>query len=267
MTAEIVSVGTELLLGNIVNSNAQYLSKQLAALGIEVHFQTVVGDNPERIRQILDIAYSRAELVVMTGGLGPTKDDLTKEMLMRYFGKRPYLDEKALQNVIEIGTAFGLAEITDAHRKQAVLPDDSIILYNQHGSAPGCIMENNGKACILLPGPPREMKPMFEGEACMRWLREHSGQVFVSMCIKTFGRDERPGDRIGESVIAERLNELLDSGNPTVATYVKEDGCLVRITAAAQSREQAMAQIAPVLAECRKRIGDDVIRAVAEDLE
>ncbi len=267
MTTEIISVGTELLLGDIVNTNAQYLAKRLAAFGMAMHFQTVVGDNPAYICQALDTAYSRAELVIMTGGLGPTKDDMTKEMLMRYFGKKPYLDERALQNVIQVGTAFGLSEITEAHRKQAILPDDSIILYNQHGSAPGCIMEQNGKICILLPGPPKEMKPMFESEACLDFLKRHSTQAFVSMYIKTYGREERPGDRIGESVIAKKLDDLLNSPNPTVATYLKEDGCLIRITAAAQNREQALKQIAPILAECRKRIGEDVIQTVTEQAD
>lgn len=264
MVAELISVGTELLLGDIVNTNAQYLAKQLASLGIEIHYQTVVGDNPERIKSALDIAYSRAQLVVLTGGLGPTKDDMTKEMLMSYFGKTTVLDEKALENVITRVRAFGIDEITDAHRKQALVPSDSIILYNENGTAPGCIMERDGKRCILLPGPPREMKPMFEGETCQHYLHSISNQVLVSMCIKTYSKDERPGDRIGEAPVAERLDELLDSENPTVATYAKEDGCLVRVTALAKSRERALALIQPTLEECKKRIGEDVIKYVAE---
>ena len=265
MTAELISVGTEILLGNIVNTNAQYLAKRLADLGIEVHYQTVVGDNPERIQSALDVAYSRAEMVILTGGLGPTKDDMTKEMLLSYFGKKPVLDQKALENVIQIATNLGITDISEGLRKQAIVPDDSMIMYNKNGTAPGCIMEQDGKVCILLPGPPKEMKPMFE-ECCEIYLNGISGKVFVSMNIKMLDFDHAPAAAVGEGPVADKLGDLLDSENPTVATYAKDDGCLIRVTASAESHDEALALVAPMVEKCRAILGDQYINYIQEDL-
>lgn len=265
MIVELISVGTELLLGNIVNTNAQYLAKHLATLGIDCYYQTTVGDNSERLKSALDIAYSRADMVILTGGLGPTKDDMTKEMLMNYFEKDVLLDIKAYDMLKDRLRRGGFEQITESQKKQAYVPKDSIILYNHNGTAPGCIMENNGKICILLPGPPKEMKPMFE-EYCMSYLKQHSNKVFVSINIKMKSRNEAPLVIVGEAPVAERLgDELLDSANPTVATYAKEDGCQIRITASAPSREQALMLLEPVVRKCRTRVIEEYIQYVEED--
>jgi nicotinamide-nucleotide amidase len=264
MTAELISVGTEILLGNIVNTNAQYLAKRLADLGIEVYYQTVVGDNPERIESALDIAYSRAQLVILTGGLGPTKDDLTKEMLISYFGKKPVLDETALDMLDKRLKALGFTEMSEGLRKQAIVPSDSTILYNHNGTAPSCIMEQDGKVCILLPGPPKEMKPMFE-ECCERYLNGVSGRVFVSVNIKMLDFEHAPVTIVGEAPCSDRLGELLDGENPTVATYAKDDGCLIRVTASGKTREEAEELLAPVVEKCRAALKEDYIASVTEE--
>ena len=252
MVVEIISVGTEILMGNIVNTNAQYLAKRLAHLGFDCHFQTVVGDNPARIKSALDVAYTRADAVIMTGGLGPTKDDLTKEMLIEYFGKRPVVDEQVLNFLEERSRARGFT--------------DSLILYNHHGTAPGCVMERDGKVCILLPGPPHEMEPMFE-ECCELYLNGKSDKILVSIIIKCVSKNDAPISIVGESPVADRLAELLDGVNPTVATYAKEDGCIVRVTAAAKTHDDALKILQPVVDMCRARIGEQYIRYVKEDVD
>lgn len=264
MIAEIISVGTELLLGNIVNTNAQYLSKQLADLGIDVHFQTTVGDNPGRIRSVLDIAYTRADICILTGGLGPTRDDITREMIIAYFNKKPVLDETSVKKIEK-----RLEQISDETLKQSLLkcatvPDDSIIMQNRNGLSPGSIMEDGDRRCILLPGVPKEMKPMFE-EYVIPYLKKLSRQVIVSVDIKLLGFDQAPVEAVGEAPVAARLGDLLDQENPTVATYIKEDGNLVRISAKAQNEQEALAMIEPVAALCRKAIGEQYIVSVKRE--
>lgn len=264
MVVELISVGTELLLGNIVNTNAQFLAKKLASLGLDCYYQTVVGDNPDRIKSALDIAFSRGDMVILTGGLGPTKDDLTKEMLMTYFGKKVVLDQKALDMMQERLNRGGFRAMTDSLKKQAYVPADSIVMYNHNGTAPGVIMENNGKHCILLPGPPKEMQPMFE-EYAVPYLQKLSDKVFVSMNIKMKSFDEVSVTIVGESPCADRLGDLLDSQNPTVATYAKEDGCLIRVTAAAPDREKALQLLAPIVDSCKEALGEEYIKSITED--
>ena len=264
MIVELISVGTEILLGDILNTNVQYLSKRLAHMGMNVYFHTTVGDNPERIRSCLDIAFSRSDMVIMTGGLGPTKDDLTKEMLMEYFGKTPVFDQKAFDMMEKRLEKFGHFTISDSLRKQAYVPSDSLILYNYHGTAPGCVMEKDGKACILLPGPPKEMEPMFE-QACEEYLSRYCDHTFVSVNIKMIDKDHAPLSIVGEGPCADRLDEILDGSNPTTATYAKEDGCLIRITASAKDHDTARAMIEPVLKQCIDRLGAAYIRRVYEE--
>ena len=266
MIAEIISVGTELLLGNIVNTNAQFIAKKLAETGIEMHYQTVVGDNPQRIIAALDVAYTRADMTIITGGLGPTKDDITKEMLAEYFHKKLVLDETALQVMSALLQKVQKASLIDSMKKMALVPDDSQILYNHHGIAPGCIMEDEGKTCILLPGPPKEMEPMFE-EYCMPYLKEISHQVIVSVNIKMLDFDHAPVTIVGEAPVADALGELLDGDNPTVATYAKDDGCLIRITAKATDRQKALELIEPVKEQCREILKDKYIQWIKEETE
>lgn len=246
MVAEIISVGTELLLGDIVNTNAQYIAKKLAHIGIEVYYQTVVGDNSERLKSALNIAFDRADMVILTGGLGPTKDDLTKELVAEYFGKKLVLDEEVLKNVVEKVLAFGKIEITDSIKKQAFVPEGCLVLHNAWGTAPGMVVAKDGKTAILLPGPPSEMKPLFD-ECCSVVLNKLSDKVFVSMNIKLKGPGEAPGEDIGEAPVAEKIAAFLDYRNPTVATYAKPDGCVIRVTASASNREEALMLIAPVI--------------------
>ncbi|MBR2990600.1 MAG: hypothetical protein IKF51_03955 [Solobacterium sp.] len=264
MIAEIICVGTEILLGNIVNTNAQYLSKRLAEAGVDVHFETVVGDNPHRIMDAVKIAYGRADTVILTGGLGPTKDDLTKEMLAEYFGTKLVMDEKALNQLNEFLQVMKKESLQTAIMKQALVPEGSIVMYNHHGTAPGVIMENEGKVCILLPGPPKEMQPMFE-EYCMPFLKERSGRTLVSVNIKMLSMQEAPRICVGEAPVADALGDLVDNPNPTVATYAKEDGCLIRVTAEAETREEALAMLEPMIEKIRLILKDEYIRWIREE--
>ena len=264
MVAEIISVGTELLLGNIVNSNAQFLAGRLAELGFDLYYQTVVGDNADHIKTKLDDAYRNgAELVILTGGLGPTKDDMTKEMLASYFGKTLQFDQQVFDHVVEQVHAFGVTEITENHRKQAMVPSDSLILENECGTAPGCVMEHDGKIAVLLPGPPREMQPMFE-QCVNRYLHNLVDRCIVSVNIKLKTKEEAPADRVGETPVARKLDELLELENPTVATYAQEDGVLIRVTAAAPTKGDASLMARIVATNCVQILGDDIIKEVTE---
>ena len=248
MVAEIISVGTEILLGDILNTNAQYIAKKLSHIGIEVYYQTVVGDNYDRLKGALNVAFDRADIVVLTGGLGPTKDDLTKELAADYFGKKLVFHQKVYDNVEKRGYEFGLKEISESIKKQAYVPEDSLIIHNEWGTAPGMILAKDGKAAILLPGPPSEMEPLFD-QCCELFLNKLSDQVFVSMNLRLKGPGEAPGSEIGEAPVADKIASFLEYKNPTVATYAKPDGCIIRVTASAENRKEALLLIAPVLTE------------------
>lgn len=265
MIAEILSIGTEILLGNIVNTNAQYLSKKLAGAGINVYYQSVVGDNAMRIKSALDIAFSRADIVITTGGLGPTKDDMTKEMLISYFGYKSVIDEKVVEALKERLKKLNV-ELNDALIKQAYVPENAIVMYNKKGTAPGCIMEKDGKVCIILPGPPFEMKPMFE-EYVLPYLTQKSGKTIVSYIVQLLDFSRAPVAKVGEALVAERLGSILDYANPTVATYTNPDSCKLRISASATSKEEAKAMILPVIEECVEKIGKEYIDYIKEDDE
>lgn len=247
MKAEIISVGTELLLGDIVNTNAQYLSKRLADMGIFVYYQTVVGDNTERMKKAYELAFSRADFVITTGGLGPTQDDLTKEIAAEFFKKELVLHENSLERISGFFQKLN-RKMSENNIKQAEMPEDSIILENNNGTAPGCIIEENSKVMILLPGPPKEMKLMFE-ESVVPYLAKFSKDILISKVIRFAG--------IGESAMAEIVGDLIDNGiNPTVAPYAKDFECILRITAKALNEGDAKALIKPVETEIRKRLGN-----------
>jgi len=248
MNCEILSVGTELLLGDILNTNAQYLGKRLSDLGIFVYHQAVVGDNPERLREAYKIAFSRADLVITTGGLGPTKDDLTKEVAFEYFGKESVLHEESFKYIEDLFKRSNRT-MSDSNKKQAFFPKDAIVLKNNNGTAPGCIIEDKGKVLIMLPGPPREMKPMFE-EAVVPYLSKFSDNILVSKVLRVFG--------LGESLAADMLGDLLDNKNPTIAPYAKEGEVTFRITAKAKSQEEAKELIEPIEKQAREILGDNV---------
>ncbi len=246
MNCELISVGTEILLGDILNTNIQYLSKALASLGIGVTHHTTVGDNAQRLLNTLDIAFKRCDTVILTGGLGPTPDDLTKETCAEYFGKKLYLDDKILK---EIESYFINKNITmpESNKKQALVPEGSIILENRNGTAPGFIMESQGKTIIILPGPPKEMVPMYR-ESVEPYLKKFTNEVILSKNIRTFG--------IGESYMSEKVADLLEGSNPTVAPYAKSGEALLRVTAKADSEKEAERLMAPIITEIENRLGD-----------
>lgn len=245
MVVELISVGTEILLGDIVNSNAAYLSKQCAALGLNMYAQSVVGDNDERLKELFEEAFKRSDVVILTGGLGPTEDDLTKETVCRAMGVELVRDEKAENNMINILTRLGYTP-SENNFKQAMVPKNGIILYNNNGTAPGMIIEKDGHAAVLLPGPPGEMIPMFE-EYLIPYFSYHNPEVLYSMTIKECG--------IGESLLETRLLDLIDSQtNPTIATYAKIGCSEVRITAKAPTMDDAVMLVKPVADEVLKRL-------------
>ncbi|WP_291634436.1 competence/damage-inducible protein A [Clostridium sp.] len=249
MKAEILAVGTEILLGDIVNTNSQYISKRLADLGISVYHQSVVGDNPERLLEAYRLAFSRVDLVIATGGLGPTKDDITKEIAFEYFGKQSVVHEASLK-IIESYFKDMNRPMGESNKKQAYFPTDAVILPNNNGTAPGCIIEENEKIIALLPGPPWEMKPMFE-EAVVPYLQKFQQGVLVSKVLRVIG--------VGESSAAEMIEDILDNQtNPTVAPYAKAGEMTFRITAKAITEVEGIKLIAPMEAEIRSRLGSNI---------
>ena len=243
-TCEIISVGTEILLGDILNTDAQFLSIQLALMGISVLHQTTVGDNPERLREALDIAASRNDIIITSGGLGPTPDDLTKEICCEFFSKKCVLHRESLERMSSYFASKGL-EMTENNKKQAMLPTDCTVFPNDNGTAPGCAIEKNGKHILMLPGPPGELKPMFFNYAA-KYLKRFSDKTIISHSIRTFG--------IGESAMAQKVNDLFDGSNPTLAPYAKNGEALLRVTAMAQSKEDAEKLCAPIIKEVSRRL-------------
>ena len=249
MTFELLSVGTELLLGSIVNTNAQYLSRRLSELGFNVYYTTVVGDNPERLKAALEIAAGRADAVITTGGLGPTGDDITKETIAEYCGLKCVMDEESKQRIIE-RFSRGNMYMPESNFKQAEMPEGCIILRNDNGTAPGAIVESESSKFIMLPGPPSEMKPMFD-EQVIPYLEKFSDGVIRSKSIRVFG--------LGESTVDEMLSDLINnSTNPTVAPYAKTGQVELRITAKADTVEEAKAMLRPMQEKIESVLGDCV---------
>ena len=249
MQAEILSIGTELLLGDIVNTNAQYLSKKLAEMGIYVYYQAVVGDNPQRIQEAFENAFKKSDMIITTGGLGPTKDDLTKEMAAEYFGKNMVLDEESLQRITNLFKKQNW-KMSEGNKKQAYFPAGAIILKNDKGTAPGCIIRENGKTAVLLPGPPQEMKHMFE-KGVAPYLAQFQQGIIQSRVLRICG--------LGESTMAEKIADIIDAQtNPTVAPYAKDMEVTLRITAKAKDKEEVGNLIAPVETQIRERLGESV---------
>ncbi len=249
MRAEILAVGTELLMGQIANTNAQYISSRLPDVGIGVYYHTVVGDNPERLRQILELALSRSDIVIMTGGLGPTQDDLTKETVSAVVGRKLVLDKDSLDIMEKFFSKLNRT-MTQNNVKQAYLPEGSIIIKNSYGTAPGCIIEDKGKVIVMLPGPPSEMKPMLE-ESVIPYFASQSEYRLESRFLRIFG--------IGESTVEDMLMDIIDKQtNPTIAPYAKEGEVTLRITARYAKDDKTGDIIKPVLDEIRQRLGDAV---------
>lgn len=241
---ELISVGTEILLGDILNTDAQYLSIELAKLGISVIHQSTVGDNRERLLAQLDEAAKRSDIIILSGGLGPTPDDLTKEVCCEFFGKEMFLHEPTVEKIKKYFSSKGI-EMAQNNLKQAMLPKDCVIFPNDNGTAPGMAIEKDGVHILVLPGPPRELKPMFQNCA-VPYLMQFSDRIIVSHNIRTFG--------IGESSMAENVNDLFDAQNPTVAPYAKDGEALLRVTAMAKTKEDAESLCEPIIEEIKNRL-------------
>ena len=259
MNCEILSVGTELLLGGTVNTDAADISQGLAGLGINVYWHTVVGDNPERLRACVEIAKKRADLIITTGGLGPTCDDLTKNILAEAFGLKLTLHEDELEGIREWFRQHAERQYTDNNAQQAYLPEGCTVLHNDWGTAPGCAFVADGIRVVMLPGPPRECNSLFLHRA-VPYLRSLSDEVIVSHSIRVFG--------MGESSVEFRLRSRMNAlTNPTLAPYAKEGEMLLRVTAKAKNEENAESMCAPIIAEVRETLGDVIYGVDEKSLE
>lgn len=242
LTAEILTVGTEILLGNIVNANAAFLSRGLAALGVAVFRHTSVGDNAERLSSALSCAFENADVVITTGGLGPTQDDITKHVAAKFFGLETEMHEESRQRIL---ARFGERDLPENVERNAIVPWGAKVLPNDNGSAPGICIESKGKILIMLPGPPHEMQPMFDAHAATLL---QSWCVFLSRTLKIVG--------MGETAVESALRDLIDAQtNPTIAPYAKVGEVHVRVTASAPDETAASSLLSPTCDEIYTRLG------------
>ena len=256
MNAEIISVGTELLLGQVVNTDTAIVAQELSALGINLLYSAVVGDNVERLRHAVDTAISRSELLIMTGGLGPTTDDLTKETTAACAGKKLVLHQPSLER---IQNYFNEKHVSENQEKQAWLPEGCTVFQNDNGTAPGCAFQaQSGCTVIMLPGPPSELEPMLKNYV-VPFLKKGQEHVIVSHNVHIYGRGEAP--------VAQLLDDLMNGENPTLAPYAKEGECYMRVTAKAPTVEEADEMCRPLIEEIRRRVGDFVYSVDVESLE
>lgn len=249
LNAEILSVGTELLLGNTTNTDARDISIYLSELGINVFYHTVVGDNPERLSKAVEIARERADIIITTGGLGPTCDDLTKQVLAKAFDLEMVFHEELAEEMRRyFKEVIGVDNMTENNLQQACLPSGCTVFHNEWGTAPGCAFEAKGVRVIMLPGPPRECNAMFKACA-MPYLRSLSDDVILSHNLHIVGS--------GESAVEAKLRDMMnDLQNPTLAPYAKEGEVMLRITAKAKSEDQAEKMTQPVIEKVREVLGD-----------
>lgn len=246
MVVELVSVGTELLLGNIVNTNAAFLAEQCAALGLSCYYQSVVGDNVDRLKGILATALERADIIILSGGLGPTSDDLTKETAANVMGMPLVMDRHSLER-IEVFFKTRNLEMTDNNKKQALVPRGAVVLDNDNGTAPGLILEKGKKRMILLPGPPNELRPMFVNSV-KPYLEAIEPGIIYSKTVKICG--------MGESKVATVIGDLIEGQtNPTVAPYAKTGEVHLRVTARAMDEKEAKQLVKPMVKELKNRFG------------
>jgi nicotinamide-nucleotide amidase len=262
MTVELISVGTELLLGNIVNTNANYLSQKCAELGFSLYYQITVGDNEGRLCEVLKSSLERSDVVILTGGLGPTQDDMTKEAVAKVYNRELVMDELSRERIdsyfkFRNKNNSSNSDITNNNWKQALKIADSIVVENDNGTAPGYIIEADGKTTILLPGPPSEMIPMFE-QHIFPYLKKKQNKVFLSKMVKICG--------IGESKAETDLLDLIEGqSNPTIAPYAKSGEVHFRITAAADSSEEAQDLLRPVVDELFHRFNENIYTTKEEE--
>jgi len=249
MNAEIIAVGSELLLGQINNTNARFLSAQLASIGVNVYFHTVVGDNPVRLEKVLEVAEGRSDLIILTGGLGPTKDDLTKETIARHLGVELAIDEAAMKSIEGYFLRTNRA-MTENNRKQALVLKESQVLPNDHGMAPGMVLTKEKQHYMLLPGPPSEMEPMFTKYGVPAIVARMGEQAkIVSRVLRFFG--------IGEAALETKLDDLIEcQTNPTIAPLASESEVTVRLTASHHSEDSAVQLIDELEAKIMERVGN-----------
>ena len=254
---EILSVGTEILLGDILNTNSRYLSLELAKLGISVLRHTTVGDNHERLAAALTTALERSDIVIATGGLGPTADDITRDVCCEVMGFEMRMSEEIADGIKAYFDSKGY-EMPESNLRQAYVPVGGDVFENHNGTAPGLGLKKNGKCVVILPGPPYEMAPMYK-EYVVPYLAEYSDGAIVSHTVRTMV--------IGESAMAELCADLLENENPTVAPYAKKGEALLRVTAKAQSEAEAEKLCVPVVEEIKSRLGNYVYGVDSESIE
>lgn len=258
MICEIISVGTELLLGNIINTNAQYLSQKISELGFDVYYHSVVGDNMERLIEQIKLSRSRSDIIITTGGLGPTDDDITKSGLCNALGIDLVLHKESLEKINSYFNKTG-KEMPDINKRQAYIPSGGKIIENNNGSAPGVIYEGENNIFILLPGPPGEMKPMFDKNV-FPYLKDRSDSIIESKTLKVVG--------IGESSLQVMLQSLLDSQtNPTIALYAKVGEVHVRVTAKTDKKSEADYIIDQMIEKIKSILGDNLYGYDGDTLE
>ena len=258
LNTEIISVGTELLLGHVVNTDTKDVSEALSRIGINVLWQSVVGDNPERLSKAIEIAKQRADIIITTGGLGPTCDDITKSLLASSFGLELKRNEEEYKGLYEY-ILSGKSHLTDNVYVQADLPEGCIVFHNSCGTAPGCAFQKDGKIVAMLPGPPKECRAMIN-KSLIPYLKSVSGDVIVSHSINIFG--------IGESGVDDIFRDKMDAmTNPSMAPYAKECDCLVQLTAKAGSEAEAEEMLRPHILEVKERLGEYVYGMDVDNLE
>ena len=254
---EILSVGTEILLGDILNTNSRYLSVELAKIGISVLRHTTVGDNAERLAAALRTALDRSDIVIATGGLGPTSDDITREVCCEVMGFGTVLDRRIADKIRSYFEGRGIA-MPENNLRQAYVPVGGDVFENHNGTAPGLGLKKDGKCVVILPGPPYEMAPMYQ-QSVVPYLAEYSDGIIVSHTVRTMC--------VGESAMAEICSDLLESENPTVAPYAKKGEALLRVTAKAENKEKAEELCRPMLDEIVSRLGEKVYGIDSESIE
>jgi nicotinamide-nucleotide amidase len=258
MRAEIISIGTEILLGDILDTNAQYLASRLPALGIDLHWMTQVGDNLGRLREAIRRAWDRSDLILLTGGLGPTEDDLTREAIAAVLDEPLSVNAELEAQLRAFFAGRGIV-MPERNVKQAALIPSSRPIANPRGTAPGWWVEREGRILVAMPGPPVEMERMWEKEVAPRLAKLAAGEVIISRTLKTAG--------IGEGSVDEMVSSLLGSANPSLAVYAKADGVHLRITAKAASQDEARRLIAPMEEEARAILGNAIWGADDDTLE
>lgn len=255
---EVLSVGTELLMGQIANTNAQYISRRLPEVGLGVFYHSVVGDNSERLTECLHYALSRSDIVITTGGLGPTQDDLTKDVIAKALGFKLVIDNKSAEWIKDYFNRMGRT-MTESNLRQAYFPEGCKILDNDEGTAPGCLIEKDGKVIILLPGPPKELIPMFNKHV-MPYFKEKCETPLTSKFLRVVG--------IGESMVEKKLMSLVDGQtNPTIATYAKDGIVTIRVTAHDEGEIPASLLVSDMCGKISSILGDAVYTDNDEELE